>query len=269
MNKFLSAIFFVFCSIFVKSQLNYFQNFENPSNVYPYFSGYYQVSDVSNYSCTGKYLSFDEFGYGSMIAYPTTITFSTTQNEIIEKYKNINVSFKYRYDNPTFQEMRIVVRYELYDCFSTPKTGTLHDIFIDNTQFSGNCINLSSTIPGNLINMSFCKLKIHFDLYSTSTTGRSTTVNIDDFLVSQTTLGTNENDTIQNQVFPNPFVNFINFTDSTKVERIIIYDLTGKLVLDQKPNENKVDTHHIISGLYLLKIIYKDGTVKVEKLMKK
>jgi DNA-binding LytR/AlgR family response regulator len=27
MNKFLSAIFFVFCSIFVKSQLNYFQNF--------------------------------------------------------------------------------------------------------------------------------------------------------------------------------------------------------------------------------------------------
>lgn len=269
MTKFLSTISLLLCIISVKSQLNYSQNFENASSVYPYFSGYYQIQNGSNYSCSGYSLTFNEFGYGSMIAYPRTITFSTTQDEIIEKYKNINISFKYRYNNPTFQEMRIVVRYELYDCFSTPKTGILHDIFIDNTQFSGNCINLSSIIPGNLINMSFCKLKIYFDLYSTSKTGTSTLVAIDDFLVSQTTLGTNDNEISNNKVYPNPFTNFIILKSFSEIEKITLLDETGRIILHQNITDNKINTQFLKSGLYILKIQNRNGTEKIEKLIKK
>lgn len=67
-----------------------------------------------------------------MIAYPTTITFSTTQNEIIEKYKNmslLNIDMIIQHSSKLLLDTSCTI------VSVRRKQGTLHDIFIDNTQF--------------------------------------------------------------------------------------------------------------------------------------
>lgn len=205
-----------------------------------------------------------------MIAYPTTVQFKTTEDDIIEKNKNINLSFKYKWKNNNIQAMRIVVRYEISGCVSNPITGSFDEILINNDFTGSNCLDYSATIPGNLINMSFCTLKIFFDLYSTSTTGTSTVFIVDDFNVTQTnTLSTVENLNHSPEIFPNPFDTYIEIQNIENVAKIVINDSSGKLILQKINPTEKIDLQSLTKGIYFITITEKNGKQYSKKLLKK
>jgi uncharacterized ubiquitin-like protein YukD len=81
--------------------------------------------------------------------------------------------------------------------------------------------------------------------------------------ISNTT-SVSENQDIKFNVYPNPFVDFINIEG--EVKSISIFDLTGKLVLfDNSRSDNPtVDVSNLDSGTYLL-VINDRKTIKIVK----
>jgi hypothetical protein len=68
-------------------------------------------------------------------------------------------------------------------------------------------------------------------------------------------------------VYPNPANNFVNIESQSRIERIGIYDLTGKAVYNTPVDQNKlkVNIDFLESGIYLIKLETENGT-RVEKL---
>ncbi len=62
----------------------------------------------------------------------------------------------------------------------------------------------------------------------------------------------------------------IEIMNESKVERIELFDLQGKLLSTQNSEGKKfsLDVHSLISGTYLLKIFYDDGKIDFEKFIK-
>ena len=62
----------------------------------------------------------------------------------------------------------------------------------------------------------------------------------------------------------------IEIMNESKVERIELFDLQGKLLSTQNSEGKKfsLDVHSLISGTYLLKLVYDDGKIDLEKIIK-
>ncbi|MBK1894778.1 T9SS type A sorting domain-containing protein [Chryseobacterium paridis] len=85
-----------------------------------------------------------------------------------------------------------------------------------------------------------------------------------------TVLGVNEIVTEKAvSIYPNPTSDYINFTVSsrTKLEEVSIYDVSGKLVSQQKIINNRLDLSFLIQGVYLLK--FNNSELKPVKIIKK
>ena len=82
-----------------------------------------------------------------------------------------------------------------------------------------------------------------------------------------------ENQNTQIVCYPNPFNK--TFTIKTSTEfiggSIQLYGLPGKLILNTqiKGTQTTIETSNIKSGIYLLKIISRDGDVSVKKIVKR
>lgn len=77
-----------------------------------------------------------------------------------------------------------------------------------------------------------------------------------------------ENDDVQFTIYPNPASDFVVFEeDSYTNKEVIIYDLTGKIILetDLHPDDNKIDVRDIPNGIYVISV---DGT-KVKLIINK
>lgn len=74
------------------------------------------------------------------------------------------------------------------------------------------------------------------------------------------------------KIYPVPVVQnlSIEIQNEKIVERIEIFDLQGRLLRSISSNEKKynLDVHSLISGTYLLKIIFADGNIDLEKIIK-
>ena len=69
-------------------------------------------------------------------------------------------------------------------------------------------------------------------------------------------------------VYPNPFTT--EFTVKNKESQSVeIYDMTGKLVLENSIKEGKVDASSIRSGFYIVKITMKDNSIVTKKIIKR
>lgn len=68
-----------------------------------------------------------------------------------------------------------------------------------------------------------------------------------------------ENDWIK--VFPNPTKNIVNISSSMDIEitNTVIYDLTGKIVLQSRQNLRQVDVSHLPNGIYILDLVTDRG----------
>jgi beta-glucanase (GH16 family) len=63
----------------------------------------------------------------------------------------------------------------------------------------------------------------------------------------------NENQSFDFQLM-NPAKEILNFTSSEKIDNIKIYDLMGKLVLSNQPNNNPITINHLRKGIYILNV---------------
>ncbi len=82
-------------------------------------------------------------------------------------------------------------------------------------------------------------------------------------------LSTNDFQTVDFKVFPNPTQVDWNISSSNIINSIAVYDILGKQVLSLKPNSNQVvlDASSLRSGIYITKIEGENGT-KTVKLVK-
>lgn len=71
-------------------------------------------------------------------------------------------------------------------------------------------------------------------------------------------------------IYPNPSSDFINIEiENQELLKVLIFDMTGKLVLEKKLFENKeIDTSDLLKGIYIIKIQTTSGLFQ-EKLIKK
>lgn len=70
------------------------------------------------------------------------------------------------------------------------------------------------------------------------------------------------------QVFPNPAQDEISITGVIP-ESVIVYDVMGKMVVTEfNAEKNKIDIKHLPDGLYILKIMSKDGKAYSDKILK-
>lgn len=84
------------------------------------------------------------------------------------------------------------------------------------------------------------------------------------------TMGTDDQFVDISSVSPNPFVDFINVNSKAEINKVEVYDLTGKLVYSAQPDKEKAKLNltFLPKGIYMLKII-SEGKVQAYKIIKK
>jgi hypothetical protein len=61
-------------------------------------------------------------------------------------------------------------------------------------------------------------------------------------------------------IFPNPFTDHLNITNSDKLTRLTIADMTGRIVLDVMHPQSAIKTDHLMKGIYIVRL-YKDSAI--------
>jgi len=76
-------------------------------------------------------------------------------------------------------------------------------------------------------------------------------------------LGLVENDNNSIGLTPNPVNSILQIIslDNSSINKIRIYEITGKLVIEKKGNVNQIDISNLTNGLYLVKIETDKGTI--------
>lgn len=82
------------------------------------------------------------------------------------------------------------------------------------------------------------------------------------------TLGVSELMVNDVSIYPNPTADFIRFRINSKMKlsEAEVYDLSGKLILIQKIQQETIDLQKLGKGIYFLK--FKDSTIKPIKIIK-
>ncbi|RNC85007.1 MAG: T9SS C-terminal target domain-containing protein [Winogradskyella sp.] len=92
--------------------------------------------------------------------------------------------------------------------------------------------------------------------------------NVSDATINCTTLSTDDFDTMAHavSVYPNPFADILQIESTQKIERLEMYDITGKRVYAAK-SEQQLSLGHLQRGVYLLTIYTPRGkeTIRVVK----
>ena len=85
------------------------------------------------------------------------------------------------------------------------------------------------------------------------------------------TTGINEHNLMVHQpvLYPNPFNNFIQFTNTKNIKNMAIFNTTGMLVYENNNvNDQTVDLSFLPNGIYIFKIITNDNIPMVQKAIK-
>jgi alpha-tubulin suppressor-like RCC1 family protein len=66
----------------------------------------------------------------------------------------------------------------------------------------------------------------------------------------------NENDSNLFSIFPNPTKEFLSIQNlfNNKIDKVIIIDITGKKILEQKENISKLNVSNLTNGLYIIQV---------------
>ncbi len=85
------------------------------------------------------------------------------------------------------------------------------------------------------------------------------------------TLSTNVNITpeVTFNIYPNPFESYIRISNSDKISRVMITNITGQRVLDTTWPGSEINTSHLVSGVYIISLIEDKKIVKTSRIIKK
>lgn len=94
---------------------------------------------------------------------------------------------------------------------------------------------------------------------------------IDNFVIEQLTLSTNETAIKKNNIkaYPNPFVDVLNISDVSNVKSISVMDVAGRVVKTFDKPESILHLGGLNSGMYLVVLNMKDGSKQTIKAIKK
>ncbi|MBN2167580.1 MAG: T9SS type A sorting domain-containing protein, partial [Marinilabiliaceae bacterium] len=71
-------------------------------------------------------------------------------------------------------------------------------------------------------------------------------------------------------IYPNPFRNSITIKSESEIESVVIYDLSGKtLINNQLAKQNTINTNSLSKGVYLIEIKMRNGKINTKKIVKK
>ena len=92
----------------------------------------------------------------------------------------------------------------------------------------------------------------------------------DIFTFNPVLISTGINETTTNStnisVYPNPFVNTLNFSEEVKAE---IFSFDGATILKSNDFTNSLDVNHLSNGSYIIKMTTSDGSVNSQVIIKK
>lgn len=77
------------------------------------------------------------------------------------------------------------------------------------------------------------------------------------------TLGITTNHTISYSIYPNPTTDLLNISTDEILDEYQVFDITGKEVLKEKFETNRINVTHLQNGVYILKI--KNSITRFEK----
>lgn len=138
----------------------------------------------------------------------------------------------------------------------------IQQLDITNTSYNANyyTVNVPNTVPAN------AKLAIRSDFE----TSAKAIYYIDDLYWENGSLGTSEVSTAPEFiVYPNPFTDTINISADQKVSSMAVYDTSGRLTKEITNPSASVSLKDLPTGIYLIKMIFKNGTAKTIKAVKK
>ncbi len=93
---------------------------------------------------------------------------------------------------------------------------------------------------------------------------------IDEIVYKETSLATEEIDINGKDVvvYPNPFKEVVKINNIDGVATISVVDMAGKLVGEFEPTKD-LNLSNLDAGMYIIRLVYKDGSVKTVKTIKK
>lgn len=120
-------------------------------------------------------------------------------------------------------------------------------------QEEGNTISVSDQPEAVLENLEGGSI---YDLYVRSVCDNENSDWVGPVQFTTTTVGIHNAAGIDVAVYPNPFDNLLTVKADEKVNRIVIYDLTGRIVFDQTiaSNTAQIAMNDFVSGIYLMEI---------------
>lgn len=138
----------------------------------------------------------------------------------------------------------------------------IQQLDVTNTYYNTNYykVSIPNTVPAN------ARLAIRSD-YETSA---KAAYFIDDIYWESGSLGTSETSAEPEfKVYPNPFTDIITISSDQKISSMAVYDISGKLVRDIANPSASVSLRELSSGVYFIKVMFKNGTAKTIKAVKK
>jgi len=89
--------------------------------------------------------------------------------------------------------------------------------------------------------------------------------------VNAACLGTSETSNLKDsiKVYPNPFTDMLNISETENAKSIAVTDLAGRLIKTFEKPESVINLSDLKSGMYLITLYLKDGTQKTVKSIKK
>jgi len=76
-------------------------------------------------------------------------------------------------------------------------------------------------------------------------------------------------ETIEYNVYPNPFTTVVKIDNGQKLDRVIVSNIAGQRVLDIVNPSNEIETGNLVTGVYVVTLISNGEIVKSERIIKR
>src|SRR5690606_4837156 len=133
-----------------------------------------------------------------------------------------------------------------------------------NATFPYTATNFSITTGSNVASDSY------YFMYNLQIGGSCESARIAVTATVDCTMGTSETEKNQEvTVYPNPFTDVINISEAKDLKSASVMDTSGRMVKSISNPGRQLNLSELKSGLYILKLDYKDGTSKTVKVIRK